>query len=109
MNKRILGAMTVAVFAATCLMTQTVSLAQDKPSAQKETKGTMATGQHRGYTNDKLHFLPDGGKELTLKVDIPGDKSRKWHKAHEMLSRVTVTYHKAADGSLVATSIRKAP
>jgi hypothetical protein len=92
-----------------CLLVQG-ALAQGKPAAaQNETKGFTATGQHRGYTNDKLHFLPDGGKELTLKVQIPGDKERKWHKEHEALSRVTVTYHKAADGSLVATSIKKAP
>ena len=87
-----------------------VALAQAKPAAaQKDAKGTVATGEHRGYTNDKLHFLPDGGKEITLKVEIPGDGERKWHKEFATLSRVTVTYHKAADGSLVATSIKKAP
>ena len=98
----------IACFAG-CVLAQG-AFAQGKPStAKKEAKGTVATGEHRGYTNDKLHFLPDGGKELTLKVEIPGDNDRKWHKEYPTLSRVTVTYHKAADGSLVATSIKKAP
>lgn len=109
MNKTVRGAMAIAVLAATGVMVQGETVAQDKPSARTEAKGVMATGQHRGHTNDKLHFLPDDGRELTLKVEIPGDKSRKWHKDHEALSRVTVTYHKAPDGGLVATSIRKAP
>ena len=94
---------------AVCVLAPGVFAEQQPAAAQKDTKGTVAIGQHRGYTNDKLHFLPDGGKELTLKVEIPGDKERKWHKEYETLSRVTVTYHKAADGSLVATSIKKSP
>jgi hypothetical protein len=85
------------------------ALAQGKPAAAKDAKETTATGQHRGFTNDKLYFLPDGGKEITLKVEIPGDKDWKWHKAFETLSRVTVTYHADADGKLVATAIKKAP
>lgn len=92
-----------------CLLAQG-ALAQGKPAAaQKDAKETVATGQHRGYSNDKLYFRPDGGDEVTLKVQIPGDKDWKWHKEFETMSRVTVTYHKAADGSLVATSIKKAP
>ena len=106
---RKLAASFLIAFSAGCMLTQ-VALAQGKaPAAQKDTKETVATGQHRGYTNDKLHFLPDAGKELTLKMEIPGDNDRKWHKEYATLSRVTVTYHKAADGSLVATSIKKAP
>ena len=98
----------IACFAG-CVLAQG-ALAQAKPTAaQKAAEGTVATGQHRGYTNDKLYFLPDGGKELTLKVEIPGDKDQKWHKEYETMSRVSVTYHKGADGSLVATSIKKAP
>ena len=81
--------------------------AQDK-GAKASAGATVATGDHRGYTNDKLHFLPDGGKEITLLVQIPGDKERKWHKDHPTLSRVTVTYQKKPDGSLVATSIKQA-
>ena len=99
----------IACFAG-CVLAQG-ALAQDKPAAAKKAeKGTIvATGQHRGYTNDKLHFLPDGGKELTLLVEIPGDNERKWHKVFETLSRVTVTYRIEADSRLVATSIKKAP
>ena len=97
----------VACFAG-CVLAQG-ALAQGKPAAaQKEAAGTVATGVHRGYTNDKLYFLPDGGKEMTLKVAIPGDKEEKWHKDFATLSRITVTYNKAADGTLVATSIKKA-
>ena len=87
------------------------AIAQGKPAAapKEAAAGTVATGVHRGYTNDKLYFLPDGGKEMTLKVAIPGDKEEKWHKDFATLSRITVTYNKAADGALVATSIKKAP
>ena len=81
--------------------------AQDK-GAKAAAGATVATGEHRGYTNDKLHFLPDGGKELTLLVQIPGDKERKWHKEHPTLSRITVTYQKNPDGTMVATSIKQA-
>ena len=69
---------------------------------------TVVTGQHRGFTNDKLYLKLDDETELTLLVDIPGDKDQKWHKDFETLSRVTVTYHKNADGKLVATAITKA-
>src|SRR5215468_4639920 len=99
----------IACFAG-CVLAQG-ALAQGKPAAaQKDAKETVATGQHRGYSNDKLFFRPDGAeKELTLKVEIPGDKDWKWHKEYDTLSRVTVTYHPAADGSLVASAIKKAP
>jgi hypothetical protein len=68
----------------------------------------VVTGQHRGFTNNKFYLKLDDGTELTLIVDIPGDKDEKWHKDFETLSRITVTYHKNADGKLVATSIKKA-
>ena len=92
-----------------CVLAQAALAQGNLPAAEKDTNGTVAVGQHRGFTNDKLFFLPDGGKELTLKVEIPGDGDRRWQKEYETLSRVAVTYHKASDGSLVATSIKKAP
>ena len=106
--RKLTAAFVIACFAG-CMLAQGAA-AQAKPAAaQKDAKDTVATGQHRGYTNDNLFFRPDGADELKLKVEIPGDKDQKWHKEFETMSRVTVTYHKAADGSLVATSIKKAP
>src|SRR5690242_14354301 len=68
----------------------------------------VVTAQDRGFTNDKLYLRLDDDKEITLIVDIPGDKDRKWQKDYAMNSRVTVTYHKNAEGKLVATSIKAA-
>jgi hypothetical protein len=81
--------------------------AQDK-GAKAPAGATVVTGEHRGYTNDKLHFTPEGGKEITLLVQIPGDKEGKWRKDHQIFSRITVTYTRNPDGSLVATSIKAA-
>jgi len=82
---------------------------QGKPAGEKAAvKDTVVTGQHRGFTNDKLYLRLDDDKEITLVVDIPGDKDRKWQKDFEMNSRVTVTYHPNAEGKLVATSIKAA-
>jgi hypothetical protein len=72
-------------------------------------KGIEATGQHRGYTNDRLFLKLDDGKEMTFLVKIPGDKDWKWHKDFETLSRITVTYHQESGQDLpVATAIRPA-
>ncbi|HKD11524.1 MAG TPA: hypothetical protein VKE50_05585 [Thermoanaerobaculia bacterium] len=71
--------------------------------------GKEATGQHRGYTNDRLFLRLDDGKEMTFLVKIPGDKDWKWHKDFETLSRITVTYHAESGQDLpVATAIRAA-
>jgi hypothetical protein len=71
--------------------------------------GMEATGQHRGYTNDRLFLKLDDGKEMTFLVRIPGDKDWKWHKDFETLSRITVTYHTESGQDLpVATAIRAA-
>jgi hypothetical protein len=82
---------------------------QSKPATEKAAAvDTVVTGQHRGFTNDKLYLRLDDDKEITLLVDIPGDKDRQWQKDFQMNSRVTVTYHQNADGKLVATSIKAA-
>jgi hypothetical protein len=78
------------------------------PAQGTRASDTVVTGQHRGFTNNKLYLKLDDGTELTLIVNIPGDTDEKWHKDFETLSRITVTYHKNAEGKLVATSIKKA-
>lgn len=82
---------------------------QGKPASEKASAAdTVVTGQHRGFTNDKLYLRLDDDKEITLLVAIPGDKDRKWQKDFEVNSRVTVAYHKDPAGKLVATSIKAA-
>lgn len=81
--------------------------AQGKAAKAEETK--KVTGQHRGYTNDKLFFRADDGTKMTFLVDIPGDKERKWHDEFKTLARITVTYHPRGEGELpVATAIESA-
>lgn len=80
----------------------------EAPIQDSGASDTVVTGQHRGFTNNKLYLKLDDGTELTVIVDIPGDKDEKWHNDFETLSRVTVTYHKTPEGKLVATSIKKA-
>ncbi|MGE5208651.1 MAG: hypothetical protein ACM3KL_04890, partial [Alphaproteobacteria bacterium] len=83
------------------------SVVAEEP-AQGSGASTVVTGEHRGFTNNKLYLKLDDGTELTLVVEIPGDKDEKWHTEFETLSRITVTYHKNAEGKLVVTSIKKA-
>ena len=83
-----------------------------KPSSKPATapaKSLMATGQHRGYTNDELFLRLDDGKEMTFLVQIPGDKDGKWHDQFKTLSRITVTYHEEPGKKhLIATAIEQA-
>ena len=65
------------------------------------------TGQHRGFTNEKLFLKLDDGKEMTFVVDIPGDKERKWQKDFATLSPITVTYVTGAPGGPpIGTSLK---
>ncbi len=67
------------------------------------------TGQHRGYTNDRLFLRVSDEKEMSFVVKIPGDEGAKWHTDFETLSRITVTYHQGPGDKLpVATAIRPA-
>lgn len=82
---------------------------------QASTSGALAanameiTGQHRGFTNEKIFLRQDDGKELTFVVAIPGDTERKWQKEFATLSRITVTYVPGPAGGLpTATAIRRA-
>src|SRR5262245_18474535 len=87
-----------------------LSSADQNKSASQKSSATdkVVTGQHRGYTNAKLYLRLDDDKEITLVVDIPGDKDRQWQKDFEVNSRITVTYHQNPEGKLVATSIKSA-
>ena len=79
------------------------------PPPRAAAQATEITGEHRGFTNEKLFLLADGGKEMTLVVDIPGDRERKWQKDFATGSRITVSYIPGApDGPVIAKSIRKA-
>jgi hypothetical protein len=79
------------------------------PTPRVVAKPTEVTGQHRGFTNEKLFLLPDDGKEMMFVVDIAGDKDRKWQKDFATGSRITVSYIPGApDGPLIAKSLRKA-
>ena len=65
------------------------------------------TGEHRGYTNDRLFVRVSDEKEMTFVVRIPGDQEEKWHTDFKTLSRITVTYHQGPGDKLpVATAIR---
>lgn len=74
----------------------------------------QVTGQHRGYSIDKLFFRLDDGKDITFFVAIPGDKQVgqkdvKWHGQFEMMSRITITYHQGpTDEFPVVTAIKNA-
>jgi hypothetical protein len=73
-------------------------------------KDHTVTGQHRGYTNEKLFLRLDDDKEMTFVVRIPGDKDEHWHDQFATLSRITVTYHEEAGAKFpVATAIQQAP
>ena len=68
-----------------------------------------ATGQHRGYTNDKLFLRLDDDKELTFIVRIPGDRDEKWQHDYATLSRITITYHDEAGAKYpIITAIKAA-
>jgi len=83
-----------------------VVAASATPSAAQDQE---ITGEHRGYTNEKLFLRVGDDKEMTFVVRIPGDKDEKWHKDFQMKSRITVTYHQGPDDKLpVATAIRAA-
>jgi len=79
------------------------------PMAAAVAQTAQVTGQHRGYTNEKLFLRLDDGKEMTFVVAIPGDTERKWQKDFATLSRITVTYVPGAAGGLpVATALKNA-
>lgn len=106
---RVLMGVVVVAIVGGVLVGQAAGGDQVKASpAAKAAADKVVTGQDRGFTNDKLYLKLDDGKEITLIVDIPGDKDRKWQNDYKMNSRVTVTYHAGADGRLVATSIKQA-
>ena len=102
----------VCAFAVVALLSGSVTTAQTgtAPSSAAAGSQTMeVTGQHRGFTNEKLFLKLDDGKEMTFVVDIPGDKERKWHKDFATLSRITVTYVTGAPGGPpIATSLKNA-
>ena len=97
-------------FAVAALLSGGVTTAQTvkAPSSAAAGAQTMeVTGQHRGFTNEKLFLKLDDGKEMTFVVDIPGDKERKWQKDFATLSRITVTYVTGAPGGPpIATSLK---
>src|SRR5262245_12024123 len=105
---RVMTGVAVLAFVGTVLVGQAPAGDQAKASAAPKAADKVVTGQHRGFTNDKLYLKLDDEKEITLIVDIPGDKDRKWQKDFQVNSRITVTYHAGADGRLVATSIKQA-
>ena len=107
---RVLGGLAAAALVMGVLVGQARAADQGKPAAGSKAVAaqTVVTGQNRGYTNDKLYLRLDDEKEITLIVDIPGDKDRKWQNEYKMNSRITVTYHPGPDGRLIATSIKQA-
>jgi hypothetical protein len=104
--------MAVCAIAAAALVSVAVTTAQTPKAPSSTTAAaqtTEATGQHRGFTNEKLFLKLDDGKEMTFVVDIPGDKERKWQKDFATLSRIAVTYVPGApEGPPIATSLKKA-
>jgi len=109
-------ASTIAACAAVCVLAAALSLADTAaaqtaaaPLAAAAAQTVQVTGQHRGYTNEKLFLRLDDGKEMTFVVAIPGDTERKWQKDFATLSRITVTYIPGAAGGLpVATALKNA-
>jgi len=95
------------IFLAVCTLAMTTLVAgapSDRPAADQQ-----VTGEHRGYTNEKLFVRVADDKEMTFVVRIPGDKDEKWHKDFQVKSRITVTYHQGPDDKLpIATAIRTA-
>ncbi len=103
--------MTVCMFAAAGLGLTGVATAQTAkpPPPNPIAKPMEITGQHRGFTNEKLFLQLEDGKELTFVVDIPGDRDRKWQKDFAADSKITVTYIPGAPGGpLIAKSLKKA-
>ena len=102
----------VCAFALAALLSGGVTTAQTAraPSSAAAATQTMeVTGQHHGFTNEKLFLKLDDGQEMTFVVDIPGDKERKWQKHFATLSRITVTYVTGAPGGPpIATSLKNA-
>ena len=102
----------VCTVAAAALLSAGVVAAQAAkapPSTSAAAKAMEDTGQHRGFTNDKLFLQPDDGKEMTFVVEIAGDKERKWQKDFATGSRITVTYVSGAGGGApIATSLKQA-
>jgi hypothetical protein len=100
----------VCAFAVVALLSGSVATAQTATAPSPAAAGTQTmelTGQHRGFTNEKLFLKLDDGKEMTFVVDIPGDKERKWQKDFATLSRITVTYVTGAPGRPpIATSLK---
>jgi hypothetical protein len=100
----------VGAFAVLALLSRGVTTAQPATAPSSAAAGTQTmelTGQHRGFTNEKLFLKLDDGKEMTFVVDIPGDKERKWQKAFATLSRITVTCVTGAPGGPpIATSLK---
>src|SRR5450755_71027 len=101
----------VCVLAAAALWPAHTATAQGAapPMAAAVAQTAQVTGQHRGYTNEKLFLRLDDGKEMTFVVAIPDDTERKWPKDFATLSRITVTYVPGAAGGLpVATALKNA-
>lgn len=100
----------VCAFAVAALLSGSVATAQTATAPSPAAAGTQTmelTGQHRGFTNEKLFLKLDDGKEMTFVVDIPGEKERKWQKDFATLSRITVTYVTGAPGRPpIATSLK---
>jgi hypothetical protein len=100
----------VCAFAVAALLSGGVTTAQTVKAPSSAAAGTQTmevTGQHRGFTNEKLFLKLDDGNEMTFVVDIPGDKERKWQKDFATLSRITVTYVTGAPaGPPIATSLK---
>jgi hypothetical protein len=100
----------VCAFAVAALLSGGVTTAQTATAPSSAAAGTQTmevTGQHRGFTNEKLFLKLDDGREMTFVVDIPGDKERKWQKDFATLSRITVTYVAGAPGGPpIATSLK---
>jgi len=97
-------------FALAALLSGGVTTAQTVKAPSSAAAGTQTmeiTGEHRGFTNEKLFLKLDDGKEIAFVVDIPGDKERKWQKDFATLSRITVTYVTGAPGGPpIATSLK---
>jgi len=100
----------VRAFAVAALLSGGVTTAQTATAPSSAAAGAQTmevTGQHRGFTNEKLFLKLDDGKEMTFVVDIPGDKQRKWQKDFATLSRITVTYVTGVPGGPpIATSLK---
>jgi hypothetical protein len=68
----------VCAFAVAALLSGGVTTAQTVKAPSSAAAGTQTmevTGQHRGFTNEKLFLKLDDGKEMTFVVDIPATRN----------------------------------